>query len=876
MTPKKMKLRNTLALCILLVTSALLQAQENKTTDFTLNEKVDSNTMLSVGYRAVPRSLTNSPLPIDVITSKEILSAGQNSLDKALTFRLPYFNSVNIPVSDATSLLDPYEIRGMGPSRMLVLINGKRKHTSALLYTETAPGYGESAVDIAAIPQHAIERIEILKDGASAQYGSDAIAGVMNIVLKEDAENGTLALNGGITGKGDGETFGVAFNNGNKIGKRGFVNYTVDLSKVALANRAGRVNAAGEFQDFGADLAVVEDFLSRNPDARNINGSPETTAAKFVLNTGYDIFKKKDADALNMEIYGNGAYTYKKMNSFDNYRTPYWRPLESFPYLGEFFPGENPANTGTYTDLFGNTFNGNGYDGYHPTFEGKFQDYNGTLGLHTNKKGWAVDASFTFGANEQTYQVSNSHNRSTMLNSDGTSYKYRQNGPLVFDVGGAKFSHMVGNIDVTKRFTDMIAIGFGSEFRRENFTIIPGSKASYRGYENYQGFGLDSFRGNEPDNSGTFNRHNFGTYAELALNLTDNLLINGTARLENYSDFGQVFVWKGSSQYKFMEDKVTLRAAVSTNFRAPTLHQIYTQKTYYGFSPGGIQVGGWVNNISRVARLLDLPQLGAEKSTNITVGLGIRPDDNWSFALDYYNIALKDRIILSSEITCGNSWDTRLCDLLVENNLSDIRFFSNALNSRTSGIDIGVTYNGLTVAPGTMNFNFSANYMIQNGREGAIKDLDIIEEAGQTVSNPTMEALFFTSRPKYKANLRIDYTIGKFDVFLNNTLFGPTQFKQAGLPAGLYTEFRPAVVTDLGLNYKITDRLSTVLHVNNLFNILPEWHFKSDNGTLPSQAQLDIYSNVITFNQRYAQTTQDGSQFSQLGTLFNLAINVKL
>jgi len=358
--------------------------------------------------------------------------------------------------------------------------------------------------------------------------------------------------------------------------------------------------------------------------------------------------------------------------------------------------------------------------------------------------------------------------------------------------------------------------------------------------------------------------------------------------LENYSDFGSAFVWKVSSRYKFLQDKITLRASASTGFRAPTLHQIYTQKTQYSFVPGqGIQVGGLVNNVSREARLLGLPQLDAEKSTNITVGLGIRPNYNWSFTLDYYNIAVEDRIILSTEITGTEAGDTELDRILEEGNIVDISFFANALDTRTSGIDFVASYRGLAVGTGTMNFNLSGNYTLQNEREGDIKNPQIVQDAGQSVSNGTQEALFFTSRPQYKAIFGIDYNIGKFGISLNNTLFGPTIFRQQGLPQefdpktdsyiGLYTEFTPAVVTDLGLSYRISDKISTAFNVNNVFNILPEWSFKTDGGvTMPSEAELFGYSNAITFNQRYSQMTYDGYQFSQLGTIFNLTINVKL
>ena len=333
-----------------------------------------------------------------------------------------------------------------------------------------------------------------------------------------------------------------------------------------------------------------------------------------------------------------------------------------------------------------------------------------------------------------------------------------------------------------------------------------------------------------------------------------------------------------SSRYT-VNDAVTVRASASTGFRAPSLHQIYTQKAQYSFIPGqGIQVGGLINNVSREARLLGLPALQPEESTNITVGIGYKPNYNFSLTLDYYNIAVTDRIILSSEIGATAAGDTALDQLLAENNVSDLSFFANALDTRTSGIDFVASYRGIEAGSGTLGFNLSGNYTIQNERDGAVKNPAIVESAGQSVSNITQEALFFTSRPKYKAILGIDYKAGKFMASLNNTLFGETTFYQQGLDPGLYTEFAPKIVTDLGLSYKVTEKATLALNVNNLLNVLPEWSFKGDEnfqGDLNDAAYLQGQSNLITFNQRYSQMTYDGYHFSQLGTILNLSLNIQ-
>ena len=241
--------------------TVILAADEMKIVDVTLNESVDKLVdIVVVGTRSQPRSSANSPLPVDNFDAKSLKSTGQLTFDKALQYRVPSFNTVQTPVNDATSLLDPYEIRNMGPSRTLILINGKRKIMSSLVYTQTSPGRGETGADISAIPTDAIERVEILRDGASAQYGSDAIAGVMNIILKKNTGAGSVTLRTGITGKGDGKMYGLSINNGSTIGEKGFINYTIDFSKVGLANRPGILNAADEAAYWGVPIARTHSY----------------------------------------------------------------------------------------------------------------------------------------------------------------------------------------------------------------------------------------------------------------------------------------------------------------------------------------------------------------------------------------------------------------------------------------------------------------------------------------------------------------------------------------------------------------------------------------------------------------------------------------
>ena len=801
--------------------------------NITLSDGEQLDEIILVGSRTAPRSNKDTPLPVDVVGVKELTSTGQITFDKALQFRIPSFNTVQTPVNDATSLLDPYEIRNMGPSRTLVLINGKRKNVSALLYTQDSPGRGETGTDISAIPVDAIKSIQVLRDGASAQYGSDAIAGVINIILKDNDNKGSATIRTGVTSEGDGEMFGISINNGASIGDdKGFINYTIDFSKVGLANRPGTVSAEGEADSgtgFGADLAVVQEFLSRKPDAGNINGSPETVASKFLINGGYDLSEES-------KLYFNAAYVFKKVNSYANYRTPYWKVATGdLAYLQDLFPSNEAG----------------GFDGYVPTFEGVLNDFNATLGITRKVNDWNIDGSITFGGNKQTYKVNNSHNASD---------NYQALSPTSFDPGGTAFNHVVGNLDVSRLLSDKVSIGMGAEFRNENFEIIAGKQSSY------EGGGSDSFSGNDPVNSGVFNRYNLGGYFSLDYDASDAFLISGTIRGENYSDFGDTFVYKLSSRYK-LSDKLTMRGSVSSGFRAPSLHQIFTEKSQYSFADGGgIDIVGLVNNVSPRARELGIPKLTPEKSTNLTVGFGGKLTNNMSFTVDYYKIDVKDRVIYTNQID-GN------------------QFFVNGFDTTASGIDFVSGIKNIELGAGKLDLNLSGNYTIENKATEDIPTINV-EGTEYDVLDRSNLALMFSSRPKTKWILGANYDINKFGFSLNNTYFGKTTFRQKFMSDGLRTEFTPKVVTDLAINYNASEKLTLALNINNLFNILPEWGFKADDAsgqaiiddtsiTSSGLTQLENESNAITFNQRYSMMTYDGSHFSQLGTMFNLSLNYK-
>ncbi|HAL56864.1 MAG TPA: ferric enterobactin receptor [Bacteroidetes bacterium] len=787
-----------------------------------------------VGARASGRTVTDSPVPIDVFSFQELQYSGQQTFDKVLQYRVPSFNTSQTPVNDATALLDPWEIRNMGVSRTLILINGKRKNLSSLVYTQTSPSRGETATDISAIPLDAIKRVEILRDGASAQYGSDAIAGVVNIVLKDQTDGGYVTIHGGMTGEGDGERFGVSLNNGSPIfGDKGFANYTVELSRIDEARRSGIVDANGEFSDFGDpasgyNLNYIRNFLAYDKYAGNRSSAPATSAAKFLLNSGVSLSE-------NTNFYSNVAYIYKKVNSFANYRVPYWRTYSSFPYLADFFGKGDSAS----------------YKGYLPTFDGDLIDYNATFGFRTTSSQWNIDASFTLGYNSQDYTVINSHNRSDFKDANG-AYIYRQNSPITFKPGGTIFSHQVWNLDISRAVSEKLSIGLGAEFRSETFEIVEGDKASW------DGIGADSFAGNRPENSGIFNRYNFGGYFDVGYDVTESFLISATIRNEYYSDFGNAFVYKLSSRFKTMEDRLTLRGSYSTGFKAPTLHQIYTQRVQYSFVPGqGIQSIGLINNVSPQARLLGVKPLTPEESKNLTVGAGARITDNINVTVDYYSISMSDRIVISNRVPFGTG--------------GEVEFFTNSIATKTSGIDVVADYRNIQVGPGVLGLSLAGNLNLVNERDGAI-----LKVGGTDVIDATQEALFFTSRPKEKFVLGANYDWERFNVALNNTYFGSTEFRQTGLDANLKTVFEPKIVTDLAVTYRLFSNVIVSANINNVLDVVPEWKFEALNAAgqaiVNDPAQVKVQSNLVTFNGRYDIMTYDGYHFSQLGRIFNVTL----
>ena len=842
---------------------------DQRSLDVELTESTQNleSLILTTGSRSQPRSSINTPLPIDNIDAANLKSTGQLTFDKTLQYRVPSFNTVNTPVNDASTLLDPYEIRNLGPSRTLILINGKRKNLSSLLYVQFSPGRGETGADLSAIPVDAIKSVEILRDGASAQYGSDAIAGVMNVILKDKFQYSSLNINTGVTSKGDGGSYGLSFNSGSNIGSRGFINYTAALSQQNNAIRSGIIDIPTEIATFGGDPttdANIRAYLAKYPTGNNENGTGATTAAKFLYNLGLPVGE-------NGLFYSNAAYVAKKVISNANYRTPYWRKdagLLHTPNPGgiDYTGSTTPAEIALYK----------GYIGYEPTFEGDLTDYNATVGFKNETNGWKHDVSLTVGGNQQLYTVDHTVNRSLGAKS-----------PTTFKPGGFNFSNVVGNIDISKSITDNVAIGFGTEARTETFKIFAGDTASYSGQ------GSNSFPGIDAVNARTNSRFNIGGYFDVSWDATKDFLINATVRAERYSDFGNAFVWKVSSRYK-IGDKVTLRGSASTGFRAPTLHQIYVQSTQASFAGGTIVLSGLFNNRSKQAFALGIPLLNPEKSNNITFGIGVKPVKNLSITLDYYGITIKDRIVYSSSITTPDRLlatpVTELGRILKGSSvgagnydLESVQFFINGIKTHTSGLDFVANYKNIILGKGKLGINIAANTTLKNEIVGSPTTPKAIKDAGSDILNTQIRSLLTKSRPKFKVVAGLDYNVAKWNFNLNNTLFGPTEFQDLDNGGSdmenIKQVFSTASVTDLNIGYNFNSKVSANITINNLLNVLPKWKLEALNpagqAVLNNAAAKNLLEGFLEFSGRYRILGYNGSQFSQLGTMLNATLTFK-
>lgn len=747
---------------------------DNTIINLSLSEDINYlDEVVVTGTRGKPRTILGSAVPIDNINAADLKSSGQQSVDQMITYKVPSYNSQNQAISDATAHMDPSELRNLGPSRTLVLVNGKRKNQSAQVYLNDTPGRGEVGTDMKSIPAAAIERIEILRDGAAAQYGSDAVAGVVNIILKE-RQDGEINLLGGVTSEGDGAVYGIDLNKGFALGENGFANITLDYFYQDITDRAGEF--ANEVGDplFGIPLGTspeLDAYFNEFPDLGVTYGQPELTRFSGMINLGTNY-----ADG-NGKLYGTWGYTGRTGRSFAFYRTSYWRDTD----WGKITPS------------------GETYVGYQPTFESDVSDITFTLGNQYKFGEWDSDISFTYGGNSIDYTVDNSLNRTLAESS-----------PTTFNTGGYTFENVVGNIDLS-RSVGAASFAFGAEFRNEMFETRAGETASYSPAP-----GTDSFPGLTPDNAVDEGRTNIGVYGSLDYDVSTAFLVGGAVRFENYSDFGSNFSWKLNARQMLGDNEGAVRASVSTGFRAPSLHQIYLSNIQTTAGASGLIQEGTFSNVDDITKnVLGVPQLDAETSFNMTAGFTYKLSDNFTAAIDYYNIKVNDRVLFSDQIGAGNFTGTALGDALATANVEAFKFFINAVDTRTSGIDVVLNYDGIALGDSGNDLGFTLAMNFNDTKlDGEIQAPAAFGSV--SIFGDTPSKLLTSARPASKISLGTNLDLGGFRINFNNTLFGKVNSPVSD------QEFAGKLITDLLLGYQLSDNLGLNLTINNLLNVYPD------------------------------------------------------
>lgn len=745
---------------------------ENYYVNVVLKEGNVLNEVVLTGNRSKPRTILDSAVPIDNVSLKELQATGQTDIAKMLTYAIPSYNSTSQSISDGTAHFDPADLRGLGPSRTLVLVNGKRKNQSALVYVNDTPGKGEVGVDMKSIPTAAIERIEVLRDGASAQYGSDAVAGVINIILKKNIDFTQVNVNAGVTKEGDGFNAEADVNHTFTFGDGGYVNATLGMSYQDKTNRAGEPGKDGLF---GVDNQWTRD----NPDLGMNIGQPEMKKGDLFVNAEYPLND-------NTKVYAFGGFNIRQGKSFALYRTPYW--------------------PGVPTDATNNPlYDGNGdYQGFQPTFETDIKDFLFTAGTKFKLGEFDADASASYGKNSVGYTIGDTFNPSLGANS-----------PTSFDAGAYAFSNIIGNFDVSRSFGE-VSIGLGFEGRQEKFDVTAGQE------ESYIDGGAQSFPGLQPGNALNETRTNIGGYATLDWDVSEKFLIGGAVRYENYSDFGGNTSWKLNSRYKLGEAGV-LRASYGTGFRAPSLHQVYLSNVQTLLSGGTISNQGTFNNVSPVIKDLGVASLFAETSKSISAGLTVKASNDFTISLDYYNVRIEDRVLFSGEITGtddnGNP-NAAVQQILDDNKVTSIKFFINAADTKTEGIDYTMRYKNIDFASGKLGINLALN-LNRTKLEGEVKTPSKLSGYKNAIFNRKEQSRIISARPSSKFLFGADYKINKFSAGLNNTYFGEVTWQHATDPSKDQT-FSGKVITDLSFGYEFSEVVSFTAQVNNLFDIYPD------------------------------------------------------
>ncbi|OHX65691.1 TonB-dependent receptor [Flammeovirga pacifica] len=701
-----------------------------------------------VGTRSQNRTVTETPVAIDVIDLENVTSAtGQLDMNQLLQYVAPSFNAQRQSGADGSDHVDPATLRGLGPDQTLVLINGKRRHQSSLVNLIGTRGRGNTGTDLNAIPMAAIERIEILRDGASAQYGSDAIAGVINLVLKKNTDGVAVNLGTGINSEGDGETANVDVNYGTELGEGGFINVT------------------GQYQHRGRTNRVPQ------------NQEVFRTYVGDALSTGYGGFVNAAMPiADKTEVYAFGGASFRHGESY-----AWTREADDDRNIPEIYP--------------------NGFD---PNIISDITDYSLSAGVKTELKGWKVDLNNTFGHNEFKYSVDQTLNASLGVNS-----------PTSFYSGKHYLSQNVTGLGASKfysGFLNGLNVAFGSEFRIDTYGIGAGEEGSYKDYSNGQvPGGAQGFPGFRPKNEIDAHRTNIAFYLDVETDITDKWMIAVAGRYENYSDFGGTFNGKIASRYEFSK-AFAIRGAVSTGFRAPSLAQKHYSSIFTDVVGGETMEKVIAPNDSELAKALGMPELKQEKAFNASLGFTANLLDGLSLTVDGYYVAIDDRIVLTGAFTDD---DPDIGDELKKLNVSAAQFFTNALDTRTVGLDVVLAY---THHINLHTFTTSIAGNINRMELGDITTNEKLAGKEDIYFGEREQMFLLASAPNTKFNFSLNHSYKKLSSMIRLNHFSSVELMDWD---GGIDHYGSRMTTDIAMTYSFTPKLKWTLGGNNIFNVYP-------------------------------------------------------
>ncbi|MDP9179086.1 MAG: TonB-dependent receptor [Gemmatimonadota bacterium] len=785
--------------------------------------RLDANVI--IGTRLTDRTVLNSAVPVDVLTPAEIQQTGQIETNQVIQMLAPSFNFPRPTISDGTDHIRPSMLRGLGPDQVLVLVNGKRRYTSSLVNVNGTLGRGSTGVDLNAIPSSAIERIEILRDGAAAQYGSDAIAGVINIILKTDptTEIGAQLGSNYTTLKPKDTTFrsSLAALEDTRITDGDVTEFDVNTGRNFTGG--GFLHVTGQYQHRGSTNRSLPDLRTQY-----FAGDPRNTDPNFV---GQNHFRQGDALVTdigfmlnaNMPQMSNGSriYAFGGTSHRDGQGAGNWRL---------------PNGNNTVRSIWPN--------GFLPFINSDILDYAGTIGIKGPISGWNYDLSGTYGHNNFDFEITNTNN-ATMGNSS----------PTEFDAGGFKFNQGVLNLDLVRgfpiaAFAAPLNVALGAEFRHELYGVRAGEPSSYidGGVKILDGPaaggqpapGAQVFAGFQPSDAGDHTRTNFAGYLNLETNLLPSLLVGLAGRSENYSDFGSTTTGKASARFEFYPG-YAIRGAFQTGFRAPSLAQSFFSSTatnFLNFGQGLVAVEVKTLPASGdIAAALGAEPLKAETSVNKSIGIALAPLQNLSLTADYYHITIDDRIVLS-----GNFTGAAMTAFLAAQGFPGVgsaRYFTNAIDTRTVGFDVVTRYAldfgniGITRFTGGYNQTRSKVTRIAATPPALASQASILFDE---VERGRIEV----GQPHNTLHLTLDHTYRNLTGTIHTARWGEVGFRGNPTNRALDQTFGPEWITDVNASYTFFRQLRLTLGANNVFDEYPD-----EQIPINANSRIFPYSNTV-------------------------------